>query len=159
MERYLKIESKDAKEEIKISDKCFTALEITFDSSDTSKEKADQIGSIITITCKLDENSRETSAILSRWALMKSTAPSAYRKLTVWIISNENIILRKMEYTDSYLVDYKEIYVEKNDNNMGTIFELKLKQKADRLEKITISCEPLTFSAEKNGFIEIEDKA
>jgi len=153
MERYLKIESKDTKEEIKISNDYFTDLEISFDSPDDSQAKIDKIGNLLTITGKIDESSREISAILSKWALMKSTAPSAYRKLTIWIIGEENKILRKMECPYSFLVDYKETYKGDSENT----FELKLKQKVDKLDEITISSEPLTFSAEKNGFVKIEE--
>ncbi len=153
MLRYLKIESKNKEEDILLDEDYFKILNIVFDSPDGTEKKIDLIKNLVIISGDLNTKSQKHSATLSKWSLMKSTNPSAYRKLTIWIVNDDNKLFRKMEYPYCFVVDYNENYGGTKDT-----FELKLKQKEDRLEDIVISSEPLEFNPEKVGFKKEEAK-
>jgi hypothetical protein len=157
MLQFVKIESKDQKEVLTFASADLILLKIEFDSPDASEVKFDKISNIVEIYGKLGDDSQKSSASLAKWALMNSTDPLAYRKMTVWIIGEENKIFRKMEYPYAFLVDYVESFGNESsnqgdDNLKPMTFKLKVKQKIDRLKEIIISSEPLTFNPEKNGF-------
>lgn len=154
MEKYLKIESKDPKNTILLNDDYFNSLKITFESPDETEKKIDQIGNMIEIRGQINTYTQQYSAMLSKWALMKSTDPEAYRKLTLWIIGENNKIYRKIEYPYCFLIDYIEEYggLDENKREKSDNFILKIKQKQDELSKIVITADGKVFNAESSGF-------
>ncbi|MFA5687456.1 MAG: hypothetical protein WC963_05325 [Bacilli bacterium] len=153
MERYLKIETQDGKDIMRFDSDYFESLNIAFDSEDNTKSKIDKIDNMLTIKGTLGEKARSESSKLAEWALMSSTDKAAYRKVYIWIVGDDDKIFRHMVYSYCFIVDYVEKFGSDEDGNeKDATFELKLKQKADKLGEITISSEPLRFDALKNGF-------
>lgn len=151
MDRYLKIETNDPKEEVKLFANYFNHLVIMYDSEENSQAVVEKKQHFVIIKGVIDDKNREYSAILARWA--NNLGSQQYRKLTIWIVDssdkNNPRIYRKMEWPKCFLLDYTESHARSDGS-----FVLKLKQKGDELEKITISCEALGFDAEKNGFVD-----
>jgi hypothetical protein len=149
MQKYLKIETKvdDKDEIIHLAGTYFDVLKIDFDSPDDTEKKMDRIENLIIIEGKLDTGCRKLSSDFAKWALLPSTKPGAYRNLTLWIVGDNNMIYRKMEYSKCFIVDYRE-NIGKEDK-----FELKLKQKTDCLHEIKISSDELEFNPKDHGFL------
>jgi len=161
---YAKIEQKNSKDDKSIirlstTKNLIDAIEISFDSPADVSSKDDKINNSIVIRGKLDDNNKLNSKLMAEWALTNSTSASAYRNLTLWILGSaesnkDNVIYRKIIFNYAFVVEYKENFVVGSDQNT---YEIKLKQKRDKLSEIVIEANELKFDPAREGF-EVEKK-
>lgn len=71
---------------------------------------------------------------MGTWSLVPAEKADCYRKVTVEVISADQII-RKITYPNAFVVDYKETFGD--TEGIGT-FELVVRQKKDKLSTVTI---------------------
>ncbi len=158
MKYYVQIEDpKEEKNIIRFDNDETDSVKILFNSPDNVKQKLSKIDNLITISGKMNLEEQAKYAILTNWALQDSSNPSAYRKLTIWIIGKEEKIFRKMICPTCFVVDYCENFTELSNEDSKKKskerIELKVKQKIDKLGGIEISSEPNKFNPEKLGFV------
>ncbi|GAB6088124.1 hypothetical protein [Alkaliphilus crotonatoxidans] len=108
--------------------------DIPADSNGRTKD----VGSTMIISGKIltavDGDPFDSTRQLGLWSLVPAEKADCYRKLTVEVISADQVV-RKIYFPHAFVVDYKEHYGD--TEGVGT-FELIVKQKKDKLDKVTI---------------------
>ena len=155
MKYYVKIEDpKESKNNLHFDKNQLTSVTVSFDSPDDVKSKMAKIENMVEISGKLDLEAQENYAVLTKWALQDSSNGSAYRKVTIWIVGNDEKLFRKMIYPNCFVVDYKETYIEEKGNAETETdkMKLKIKQQVDKLDAIEILSDAKKFEPTKAGF-------
>lgn len=88
-------------------------------------------GKVLTV---LDEGS-ESTVELATWAMVPVEQADCYRNVTVKVVA-ANQVVRQYTLTNAFVVDYQETYGD--TEGVGT-FELIVKQKKDKVQKILIT--------------------
>lgn len=108
--------------------------DIPIDSNARTKD----VGSTMVISGKIltavDGDPFDSTRQLGLWSLVPAEKADCYRKLTVEVISADQVV-RKIFLPNAFVVDYREHFGD--TEGVGT-FELVVKQKKDKLDKITI---------------------
>lgn len=123
-------------------------IELSIESVQTVKIKTDlpldtnartkDVGSTMTIKGKIltavDGDPFDTTRQLGLWSLVPAENADCYRKVTIEVISASQVV-RKLYYPNAFVVDYKERF---GDTEGVGEFTLVIKQKKDKLDKVTI---------------------
>ncbi len=152
MKYYLKIEDpKKTENHVFLAGDYVKSLIIEFDSPDETEAKMEKIRTKIEISGKLDEKSQKYASIFCKWALLSSTDSSAYRKLSIFIIGEDDQVWQRLVFDKAFLLDYNE-----NLKSDAGEFCLRLKQKTDKIASIDIDSSRYTFNPKDEGFTEEE---
>lgn len=108
------------------------------DTPKDSNARSKDVGSTMVISGKiltaLDGEEFDSTRQMGVWSLIPAEKADCYRKVTVEVLSADQII-RKIFFPNAFVVDYKEHFGD--TEGVGT-FELIIKQKKDKLDKVTI---------------------
>ncbi|ARC83422.1 hypothetical protein U732_2341 [Clostridium argentinense CDC 2741] len=108
------------------------------DTPKDSNARSKDVGSTMVISGKiltaLDGEEFDSTRQMGVWSLIPAEKADCYRKVTVEVLSADQII-RKIFFPNAFVVDYKEYFGD--TEGVGT-FELVIKQKKDKLDKVTI---------------------
>jgi len=108
------------------------------DTPKDSNARSKDVGSTMVISGKiltaLDGEEFDSTRQMGVWSLIPAEKADCYRKVTVEVLSADQII-RKIFFPNAFVVDYKEYF---GDTEGGGTFELVIKQKKDKLDKVTI---------------------
>ncbi|WP_291583987.1 membrane-associated protease 1 [Clostridium sp. UBA6640] len=108
------------------------------DTPKDSNARSKDVGSTMVISGKiltaLDGEEFDSTRQIGVWSLIPAEKADCYRKVTVEVLSADQII-RKISFPNAFVVDYKEYFGD--TEGVGT-FELVIKQKKDKLDKVTI---------------------
>ncbi|SNS15073.1 hypothetical protein SAMN05446037_10054 [Anaerovirgula multivorans] len=103
-----------------------------------SNARTKDVGSTMIISGKIltavDGDPFDSTRQLGLWSLVPAERADCYRKLTVEVISADQVV-RKIFFPNAFVVDYREHFGD--TEGVGT-FKLVIKQKKDKLDKITI---------------------
>ena len=125
-------------ETIDLSIESVETVKVTTDTPKDSNARSKDVGSTITITGKLltavDGDPFDSTRQMGLWSLVPAEKADCYRKITVEVISADQII-RKITYPNAFVVGYKENFGD--TEGIGT-FTLVARQKKDKLTAVTI---------------------
>ena len=125
-------------ETIDLSIESVETVKVTTDTPKDSNARSKDVGSSITITGKIltavDGDPFDSTRQMGLWSLVPAEKADCYRKITVEVISADQII-RKITYPNAFVVDYKENFGD--TEGIGT-FTLVARQKKDKLTAVTI---------------------
>lgn len=125
-------------ETIDLSIESVETVKVTTDTPKDSNARSKDVGSTITITGKIltavDGDPFDSTWQMGLWSLVPAEKADCYRKITVEVISADQII-RKITYPNAFVVDYKENFGD--TEGIGT-FTLVARQKKDKLTAVTI---------------------
>ncbi|TCO71501.1 membrane-associated protease 1 [Marinisporobacter balticus] len=103
-----------------------------------SNARTKDVGSTMVISGKIltavDGDPFDSTRQMGIWSLVPAESADCYRKLTVEVISASQVV-RKIFLPNAFVVDYTEHFGD--TEGIGT-FELVVKQKKDKLDKVTI---------------------
>ena len=125
-------------ETIDLSIESVETVKVTTDTPKDSNARSKDVGSTITITGKIltavDGDPFDSTRQMGLWSLVPAEKADCYRKITVEVISADQII-RKITYPNAFVVDYNENFGD--TEGIGT-FTLVARQKKDKLTAVTI---------------------
>ena len=125
-------------ETIDLSIESVETVKVTTDTPKDSNARSKDVGSTVTITGKIltavDGDPFDSTRQMGLWSLVPAEKADCYRKITVEVISADQII-RKITYPNAFVVDYKENFGD--TEGIGT-FTLVARQKKDKLTAVTI---------------------
>lgn len=125
-------------ESIDLNIESILTVEFKTDTPDDSNARSTDLGTTLEITGKIltpvDGEAADNTIKLAQWSLVPAEKADCYRKVTVEVISADQVI-RKIYYPNAFVVDYKEHYGD--TEGIGT-FELTVRQKKDKLAGVTI---------------------
>ncbi|AOY74681.1 hypothetical protein [Clostridium formicaceticum] len=129
---YLRIKGKDS--EIELDKKYIEEVKFIFDSPDETQSRATKSDIMIEISGKIESDSCKVSEAIFSWAILNSG--DTYRQVNVQAISQDDKVLRYYSFPEAFVVDYFESF--KQESGEGE-FVLKIKQKGDKLDNISIN--------------------
>lgn len=125
-------------ETIDLSIESVETVKLTTDTPQDSNARSKDVGSTMVISGKIltavDGDPFDSTRKMGTWSLVPAEKADCYRKVTVEVISADQII-RKITYPNAFVVDYKETFGD--TEGIGT-FELIVRQKKDKLSTVTI---------------------
>jgi hypothetical protein len=125
-------------ETIDLSIESVETVKLTTDTPEDSNARSKDVGSTMVISGKIltavDGDPFDSTRKMGTWSLVPAEKADCYRKVTVEVISADQII-RKITYPNAFVVDYKETFGD--TEGIGT-FELVVRQKKDKLSTVTI---------------------
>ncbi|MHC1686021.1 MAG: membrane-associated protease 1 [Clostridiaceae bacterium] len=128
----------DGGKKIELGIESITHVALKTDTPKDSNARSKDVGSTMVIKGKiltaLDGDAFDSTRQLGLWSLVPAEKADCYRKTTVNVISADKVI-REIVFPNAFVVDYKEHY---GDTEGVGAFELVIKQKKDKLDKITI---------------------
>ena len=125
-------------ETIDLSIESVENVKLKTDTPEDTNARSKDVGSTMVISGKiltaLDGDVFDSTRQMGVWSLVPAEKADSYRKVTVEVISADQII-RKITYPNAFVVDYKEHFGD--TEGIGT-FELTVRQKKDKLAAVTI---------------------
>lgn len=125
-------------EKIELGIQSIQKVVLKTDTPEDSNARSKDVGSTMIISGKiltaLDGEEFDSTRQLGLWSLVPAEKADCYRKVTVDVISADQII-RQINFPNAFVVDYKEHY---GDTEGVGAFELVIKQKKDKLDKVKI---------------------
>ncbi|ACD22378.1 membrane-associated protease 1 [Clostridium botulinum] len=125
-------------ETIDLSIESVEKVRFTTDTPKDANARSKDVGSTMTISGKIltavDGDPFDSTRQMGLWSLVPAEKADCYRKITVEVISADQII-RKITYPNAFVVDYKENFGD--TEGIGT-FTLVVRQKKDKLTQVTI---------------------
>jgi hypothetical protein len=125
-------------ETIDLSIESVETVKLATDTPKDSNARSKDVGSTMIVTGKIltavDGDPFDSTRKMGTWSLVPAEKADCYRKVTVEVISADQII-RKITYPNAFVVDYKETFGD--TEGIGT-FELVVRQKKDKLSTVTI---------------------
>lgn len=125
-------------ETIDLSIESVQTVKLITDTPEDSNARSKDVGSTMVIKGKIltavDGDPFDSTRKMGTWSLVPAEKADCYRKVTVEVISADQII-RKITYPNAFVVDYKETFGD--TEGIGT-FELVVRQKKDKLSTVTI---------------------
>ncbi|MFW2501446.1 membrane-associated protease 1 [Clostridium diolis] len=125
-------------ETIDLSIESVQTVKLITDTPEDSNARSKDVGSTMVIKGKIltavDGDTFDSTRKMGTWSLVPAEKADCYRKVTVEVISADQII-RKITYPNAFVVDYKETFGD--TEGIGT-FELVVRQKKDKLSTVTI---------------------
>ena len=125
-------------ESFEIAKECVRSVKFSTDIPLDSNARTKDVGSTLTITGRIltavDGDPFDSTRKLALWSAVPAEKSDCYRKVTVEHVA-AGIMERKYFFPNSFVIDYKEDYGDVEGT--GT-FTLVLKQKKDKLAKITV---------------------
>lgn len=128
----------DGPKKIELGIQSITKVTLKTDTPKDSNARSKDVGSTMIIAGKiltaLDGEEFDSTRQLGLWSLVPAEKADSYRKATVNVISADKVI-REIVFPNAFVVDYKEHF---GDTEGVGEFELVIKQKKDKLDKVTI---------------------
>ncbi|NOW06174.1 membrane-associated protease 1 [Clostridium beijerinckii] len=125
-------------ETIDLSIESVQTVKLITDTPEDSNARSKDVGSTMVVKGKIltavDGDPFDSTRKMGTWSLVPAEKADCYRKVTVEVISADQII-RKITYPNAFVVDYKETFGD--TEGIGT-FELVVRQKKDKLSTVTI---------------------
>ncbi|NFS11790.1 membrane-associated protease 1 [Clostridium botulinum] len=125
-------------ETIDLSIESVEKVRFTTDTPKDANARSKDVGSTMTISGKIltavDGDPFDSTRQMGLWSLVPAEKADCYRKITVEVISADQII-RKITYPNAFVVDYKENFGD--TEGIGT-FTLVVRQKKDKLTQVII---------------------
>ncbi|WP_099190436.1 membrane-associated protease 1 [Tepidibacter mesophilus] len=125
-------------ETIDLSVESVQTVKLKTDIPTDSNARTKDVGSTMVISGKIltavDGDPFDSTRQMGLWSLVSAEKADCYRKVTVQVISADQVV-RKIFFPNAFVVDYKESFGD--TEGVGT-FELVIKQKKDKLDKVTI---------------------
>lgn len=125
-------------ETIDLSIESIENVKLKTDTPEDTNARSKDVGSTMVISGKiltaLDGDIFDSTRQMGVWSLVPAEKADSYRKVTVEVISADQII-RKITYPNAFVVDYKEHFGD--TEGIGT-FELTVRQKKDKVAAVTI---------------------
>ncbi|MCT4509796.1 MAG: membrane-associated protease 1 [Tepidibacter sp.] len=125
-------------ETIDLSMESVQTVKLRTDIPTDSNARTKDVGSTMVIRGKIltavDGDPFDSTRQMGLWSLVSAEKADCYRKATVEVISADQVV-RKIFFPNAFVVDYKESFGD--TEGVGT-FELVIKQKKDKLDKVTI---------------------
>ncbi|WML33887.1 membrane-associated protease 1 [Clostridium sp. OS1-26] len=125
-------------ETIDLSIESVQNVKLITDTPEDTNARSKDVGSTMIISGKIltavDGDPFDSTRKMGTWSLVPAEKADCYRKLTVEVISADQVI-RKITYPNAFVVDYKEHFGD--TEGIGT-FELIVRQKKDKLSLVTI---------------------
>lgn len=125
-------------ETIDLSMESVQTVKLKTDIPTDSNARTKDVGSTMVISGKIltavDGDPFDSTRQMGLWSLVSAEKADCYRKATVEVISADQVV-RKIFFPNAFVVDYKESFGD--TEGVGT-FELVIKQKKDKLDKVTI---------------------
>ncbi|MBI6871324.1 membrane-associated protease 1 [Clostridium aciditolerans] len=125
-------------ETIDLSIESVQNVKLITDTPEDTNARSKDVGSTMIISGKIltavDGDPFDSTRKMGTWSLVPAEKADCYRKLTVEVISADQVI-RKITYPNAFVVDYKEHFGD--TEGIGT-FELVVRQKKDKLSLVTI---------------------
>ncbi|MBB6624524.1 membrane-associated protease 1 [Clostridium gasigenes] len=125
-------------ETINLSIESVETVKFATDTPKDTNARSKDVGSTMIISGKIltavDGDPFDATRQMGTWSLVPAEKADCYRKITVEVISADQII-RKITYPNAFVVDYKEHFGD--TEGIGT-FELIVRQKKDKLSLVTI---------------------
>lgn len=125
-------------ETIDLSIEIVETVKFKTDTPEDTNARSKDVGSTMIISGKIltavDGDPFDSTRKMGTWSLVPAEKADCYRKVTVEVISADQII-RKIYYPNAFVVDYIEKFGD--TEGIGT-FELTVRQKKDKLNLVTI---------------------
>lgn len=125
-------------ETIDLSIESVETVKYATDTPEDTNARSKDVGSTMVISGKIltavDGDPFDNTRKMGTWSLVPAEKADCYRKVTVEVISADQII-RKITYPNAFVIDYKETFGD--TEGIGT-FELVVRQKKDKLSTVTI---------------------
>lgn len=129
---------KGQNEEILLDKESIVDVKYISETPDDSNARATDLGVILEIKGKIlasvSGDSEDDTRKVAKWSLVPSESSDAYRQASLEIISAGQMV-RKINMSNVFVVDYIEEYGDK----AGTgLFTLKIKQKKEKVKEVEI---------------------
>lgn len=125
-------------ENFEIAKDCVRSVKYITDIPLDSNARTKDVGCTLVITGRIltavDGDPFDSTRKLALWSAVPAERADCYRKVTVEHVA-AGIMERKYYFPNAFVVDYKEDYAD--EAGTGT-FTLVIKQKKDKLDKITV---------------------
>lgn len=119
-----------------IFSKCIEAIDFQVDTPNDSFARSTDIDNVIEITGEI--GTEEPTSSLYLWSLLPPNDPKAYRNVEIQVISHQGMILRKVVFSNAFVVDYRESFSKYTGEGS---FVLVLRQKKDKNDTVKIEGE------------------
>ena len=134
-----RVSLKSSNDEILLEKENVTNIRFISDTKDDNNARSTDINVGVEVEGKIiaplgGENSEDGTRKLLLWSLVSAEELDAYRSLVIEVILAGNVV-RKYNMPNIFVVDYVEIYDDKIGNGK---FNLKLKQKKEKIKDITV---------------------
>ena len=134
-----RISLKSSNDEIVLEKENVTNIRFLSDTQDDNNARSTDINVGIEVEGKIiaplgGENSEDGTRKLLLWSLVSAEESDAYRSLVLEVILAGNVV-RKYNMPNIFVVDYVESYDDKVGHGK---FNLKLKQKKEKIKDITV---------------------
>ena len=134
----VKLVIKGKNEEIKFEKDNITSSRFISDTPDDSNARASELSAILEIKGKIitpvNGETADDTVKLANWSLVPAESSDAYRDVVLEVISG-SVMVRKIHYTNGFIVDYTEDYT--STDGVGS-FTVLLKQKKEKMEEVQI---------------------
>ncbi len=125
-------------ESFEIAKECVRQVDYSTDIPQDSNARTKDVGSTLTIKGRIltavDGDPFDSTRKLAQWSVIPAEKSDCYRKVTVEHVA-AGIMERKYYFPNAFVISYEEDYADKEGT--GT-FTLVIKQKKDKLDKITV---------------------
>ena len=125
-------------ESFEIAKECVRSVKFTTDIPLDSNARTKDVGSTLTITGRIltavDGDPFDSTRKLALWSTVPAEKADCYRKVTVEHVA-AGVMERKYYFPNAFVIDYKEDF---GDGEGTGTFTLIIKQKKDKLDKITV---------------------
>jgi len=122
-----------------IPKECITSAKFTTDIPKSSDARTGDVGTTLVIQGKiltaLDGAPVDSTRQMALWSAVPSKRPDCYRNVLLTNIRGA-VVLREYNFPNAFVVDYNESFDD--EEGVGT-FTLKIKQKKDRIEYVTVN--------------------
>lgn len=113
-----------------------TGAEVFMDTvNDDVENKSGGMLAKLTLSGKIREQDSAILIELFKWS-KDFKGKSQYRKVEMEVGAAEDTICRRYEFGKMFVVDYKEIYTDKNDGNQIGTFVMNLTQQGDNWDSV-----------------------
>jgi len=122
-----------------IPKECITSAKFTTDIPMDSDARTGDVGTTLVVQGKIltavDGAPSDSTRYMALWSALPSKELACYRNVLLKNIRG-NVVLREYNLPNAFVVDYKESFDD--EEGVGT-FTLKIKQKKDRIEYVTVN--------------------
>jgi len=121
-----------------VGKECIEFAEFITDIPKDSDARTADVGTTLVVRGKIlagsDGATQDNTRNMALWSAVPAKKADSYRAVTLKNVRG-NVVVREYMLPNAFVVDYEENYDDKE--GVGT-FELKMKQKKDRIEYITV---------------------
>ena len=122
-----------------IPKECIVSAKFITDIPKDSDARTGDVGTTLVVEGKIltavDGAPLDSTRYMALWSAVPSKRPDCYRNVLLKNVRG-NVVLREYNFPNAFVVDYKESFDD--EEGVGT-FTLKIKQKKDRIEYVTVN--------------------